>query len=229
MTILRRIIRGEFSHQKYIPSIPDIMKEYGVMKDTASRAVTLLNSLGITKSIQKKGTIIVQDTVKIKKDNINFQDPLIQQRILYCMDALQLMTLSMHSSIPFDTALKQQLINDFERCIKTIPEHRLSILIVQVLMDFVIHAVPTHSLKNIFQQVNELLVWGYYLEAVDESYYADIKLTIKDIQKLVSALHECSDEDVPAILKQMFLQIYCNTYRVISKLPYDFGVLPLQL
>ena len=54
MTIVRRILNGEFDGQKYLPSIPRLMEEYGVMKDTASRALNLLNTLGFTQTIDKK-------------------------------------------------------------------------------------------------------------------------------------------------------------------------------
>lgn len=229
MLILRRIVKGEFTDQKYLPSIPKIMAEYGVMKETASRSVALLNTLGITRTINKKGTVIISDTPRINITRADFHDPVIKKRLLYCLDALQFMALSIDSGIPFIPIEKKELVKDIKYYLKTMPDSRISPMMVQLLMTFIIHSVPTHSLKNIYRQVNELLVWGYYLEAVDKKLYPNSKKTASAMHELITALEAEDEQRIPNALKQAFLQIYRDSYTLIKRLPYDFGPLPIYL
>lgn len=226
MTILRRIRKGEFSDQKYIPSIPRIMKEYGVMKETASRSIALLNSLGITQTINKKGTVILSETRSMQYVEHDLNDPIIKQRLLYCLDALQLIALSINSGIPFDISGSNSLAENFQNDVMGISREKKYALIIQFSMDFIIQSVQSHSLKNIYQQLNDLLVWGYYLETVDQALYADSKKTEIAIHDFLSVLKEKDNEAFPCALQHVFLQVYRDLYHVILKLPYDFGVLP---
>lgn len=228
MKLLRRIIKGEFSQQKYIPSIPEIMKEYGVTKETASRTIALLNALGITRSIEKKGTVIRPDA-SARVIHIDFNDPLIVQRIRYCLYAIQLITLSMDICPALDPERKRRLFKDITHILKTISRNRIDPMLIQLLMDFIIESMPAQSLKNIYTQLNDLLVWGYYLEAADESLYPDPQKSTDTIQQLLMALNKGHDKEVARALKQTFLQIYRNVYSVVLKMPYDFGTLPVLL
>ena len=229
MRILRRIRKKEFSEQKYIPSIPRIMKEYGVMKETASRCIALLNSLGITRTINKKGTIVLPDAPQMQSGRNNLNDPIIKQRILYCLDALQLLAVSLHCGIPFDMAQVKAFSRDLQDVLQNASFDKKYALIIQLSMDFIIQSVPTHSLKNIFLQLNDLLVWGYYLEPVDEAFYSDSKETQEAVQKLLNELEIESFENISAALQRVFLQIYRDIYHVILRLPYDFAAMPLLL
>ncbi|WP_416325781.1 GntR family transcriptional regulator [[Eubacterium] hominis] len=225
MKLLRRIIKGEFSQQKYIPSIPEIMKEYGVMKETASRSIALLNSLGITQSINKKGTIVRSGDPSENMIQIDFNDPIIQQRIQYCLEALQLIILGVETCTLLSYERRKCLIKDINQAL-TISKNSISPMLIQLLMEFVKQSMPTHSLKNIFQQLDELLVWGYYFKAVDESLYADQRKTIATFHTLMEVLEDDNEEKINLALKQTFLQIYHDVYFMISKMPYNFKTLP---
>lgn len=61
MTIVCSIVTGEFDNEQYLPSIPKLMEEYGITKNTARRALSLLNSLGIAQTIDKKGSVITAE------------------------------------------------------------------------------------------------------------------------------------------------------------------------
>lgn len=229
MRILRRIRKKEFSEQKYIPSIPRIMKEYGVMKETASRCIALLNSLGITRTLNKKGTIVLPDAPQMQSGRNNLNDPIIKQRILYCLDALQLLAVSLHCGIPFDMAEVKVFSRDLQDVLQNASFDKKYALIIQLSMDFIIQSVPTHSLKNIFLQLNDLLVWGYYLEPVDEAFYSDSKETQEAVQRLLNELEKETVENTSAALQCVFLQIYRDIYHVILRLPYNFTPMPLLL
>lgn len=228
MKLLRRIIKGEFSQQKYIPSIPEIMKEYHVTKETASRTIALLNTLGITRSIEKKGTIIRPNTSE-RIIPVDFNDPLIAQRVRYCLYAMQVITLSMDTCPTLVQERKHRLFQNISHTLKTIYINRIDPMLIQLLMEFIIDSMPAHSLKNIYKQLNDLLVWGYYLEAVDESLYPDPQKSADTIQQLLATLNKGEDKEVASALKQTFLQIYRNVYSVVLKMPYDFGTLPVLL
>lgn len=56
-----RILNGEFQPRAAIPSIPRIMQEYEVGRNTAMHAVALLVEQGIVVIRQSKGTFVVPE------------------------------------------------------------------------------------------------------------------------------------------------------------------------
>ena len=229
MYILRRIASGEFEDQKYLPSIYSLMTEYGVMKETASRAVALLNSMGIIQTIDKKGTIIASENGEDRNICINFNDKKVRQRVLLCLDALQIMALTVRSCAFSFSSISDEWINTMENKLKSVSYERTSPLSVQLLMSCVIQFAPCHSLQNIYRQLDELMIWGYCLQSVDELYFPAAGTTAEAMKNVVEAFKDKDQQRLPEAIEKAFLQIYRDTHTVISQLPYDFGDLPILL
>ena len=171
MALLRRIAGGEFDGQKYLPSIPKLMDEYGVMKDTASRALALLHSAGVTRTLPKRGTVLTPGSSQVMPDSTKRSDPVIQQRLTFCLEALQIIALTVRSCTSTFPAAGQQWAQNIEARLHACSEDQFSPLSVQLMMSLLIQLSPCHSLKNIYRQMNEFLLWGYYLRSADTSLY----------------------------------------------------------
>ena len=231
MSILRRIAGGEFEGKKYLPSIPRLMEEYGLMKETVCRSIALLNMLGIAETKAKKGTILVTGEIQgsISPASFDFSDPLIQQRLALCMDTIQIMALSAGICAKSFTPVTEEWLHRAEEKLFSASLHSLNPRSVQLLMDYMIQFAPCHSLSNIYSQLNELLLWGYYLYAADASYYAPQEKLQALMRDVVKALREKDSSALPAALEKAFLQIYRDIHFVIAQLPWGTDFLPIPL
>ena len=231
MSILRRIAGGEFEGKKYLPSIPRLMEEYGLMKETVCRSIALLNMLGIAETKAKKGTILVTGEIQgsIASASFDFSDPLLQQRLALCMDAIQIMALSAGICAKSFTPVTEEWLHSAEEKLSSASLHSLNPRSVQLLMDYMIQFAPCHSLSNIYYQLNELILWGYYLYAVDASYYAPQEKLQFLMHDVVKALREKDTSALPSALENAFLQIYRDIYSVIAQLPCGTDFLPIPI
>lgn len=229
MTLLRRIATGEFDGQKYLPSIPKLMEEYGVMKDTASRALALLNSAGVTRTLYKKGTVLAPKDSQATRTSIKLSDPVIQQRLSLCLEALQIIALTVRSCAHAYPDAGEQWAQNMEDRLNTSSEDSFTSLCVQLMMSLLIHLAPFHCLKNIYRQMNELLLWGYYLRSAEEAYYPGPSRIKEKMKTVIEALRHPAQTSLPEALEQAFLQVYQDIYAVIAKLPYDLTHFPSPL
>lgn len=224
MTILRRIVSREFDGQRYLPSIPALMEEYHVTKDTASRALALLYSLGITQTLNRKGTIVASGQFPVRKLQIELTDPVVRRRISYFLDALQIMALTIRGSAAAFLPVSRDLAQGMEEQLEPAFSDRISPMAVQMLMHCSIELAPCHSLRNIYRQLNELLVWGYYLHAVDESFYPDNSGIARAMERVVRVLHGKDQKELPQALELAFSLIYDSIRTVIEKVPELSGL-----
>lgn len=217
MTIVRRIIAGEFDKQPYLPSIPKLMQEYGVTKNTARRAVNLLNSLGIAQTFDKKGSVITPEGDTGYKSELNLTEPIIQERISFFLEALQIVTLTARSCAASISFIPDNLGHCMENKLRTTSNNRMCPLSFQLLMNSYIQLLPHHSLKNIFRQLDDLLIWGHYLQAIDKSFHPDYSELALAMDTVVTALKNKNIEALPDAFSNAFSLVHQNVYEVLSK------------
>lgn len=215
--ILRRIIDGEFDDQKYLSSIPKLMEEYGVTKDTASRAVDLLNALGLVRTIDKKGTVITANGIAKAAGSLGLTEPVIQERWSLFEDALQIVALTANDCAALISSVPERLTSLLEDRL-AVQDHRCVPLSFQLLMNGYIQQMPVNSLKNIFQQLEELILWGFYLQTVDRRYYPDPARLAAAMRAAVSAMKAPGSHSLPDALKAVFSQAYQDVSAVVSQL-----------
>ena len=224
MTIIRRLIAGEFDDKKYLPSIPMLMEEYGVTKNTARRAVALLNALGFAQTIDKKGTVISTDRSAQVKANFNLADPLIQERVSLCLNALQIVSLTAHSCAASVTSVSGELALLLEHRLSSTPVDKFITLSFQLLINSFIQLMPYHSLQNIFRQLDDLILWGHYLRPIDESYYIDYSNVAAAMSTVVAALKRQDCSSLPDAFSGAFSLYYQNVCSITSRLPYPHKI-----
>lgn len=227
MTIVRRILNGEFDGQKYLPSIPRLMEEYGVMKDTASRALNLLNTLGFTQTIDKKGTVITSKDFRSVRGHVDFSDAVIRERLTLFMEALQILALTTRECTAVLPAVPEEWVGRLVKNPYMIEENQISSQSIQVLMNYLIYSAPCNSLQNIYRQLNEMLLWGNYLMSVEvELYSGDWKKIAETVSEILTALRKNEESVLPELFERFFLQAYQSIYAVVVQLPFDEEDLP---
>lgn len=217
MTIVRRIVAGEFDNEQYLPSIPKLMEEYRITKNTARRAVNLLNSLGFAQTIDKKGSVITPEGETVFTSELNWADPVIQERLSFFLEALQILTLTVRNCASSIFFIPDGLGHSLESRLHTAPENRISPLSFQLLMNTFIQLLPYQSLKNIFRQLDDLLIWGHYMQAIDKSFYPDYSEMALAMDVVVTALKAQRIDSLPDAFSNAFTLVYQNVCLVFSK------------
>lgn len=218
MTIIRRVIGGEFDNQKYISSISKLMEEYAVTKDTASRAVDLLNLLGFVRTIDKKGTVILLNEIPEEKGGVNLMEPVIQERLSAFLDAFQIISLTAYDCAASFPTVPESLPLLFEEKLRAVRGKRLSPVSFQLLMNCFIELMPYHSLKNIFKQLDEVLLWGHYLQFANHSFYPNPGNTTAAMSAVISAMKSQDATGLADAFDFAFSNIYRDICTVISHL-----------
>lgn len=221
MTIVRRIFAGEFDNEQYLPSIPKLMEEYEITKNTARRAVNLLNGLGIARTIDKKGSVITQKGDIAFKSELNLMEPVIQERLSFFLEALQIVALTAHSCASSITFIPDDLGCSMENRLRSASDSRTCPLSFQLLINAFIQLLPHHSLKNIFRQLDDLLIWGHYMRAIDKSFYPDNSEMFLAMDAVVAALKDRRSDALPDVFCNAFSLIYKNVCTVFSKCPIN--------
>ncbi|MBS6646240.1 MAG: GntR family transcriptional regulator [Clostridiaceae bacterium] len=225
MTIIRRIVSGEFDGQKYLPSISKLMEEYGVMKETASKAVSLLNTLGFAKTLDKKGTVITIEGCSANDSHINLSEPMVQERLSLFLNALEILALTAHNCAASIPSVPESMAPLIEKRLLTAQKNRISPLSYQLLMNSFIQLMPFHSLKNIFGQLEELIIWGHYLQTADKALYPDPRGMAAAMEEFVSALNTHDPSALADAYGNAFTQLYEDVLKVISQIPDCSGLL----
>ena len=221
MTIVRRIVAGEFDNDQYLPSIPKLMEEYGITKNTARRALSLLNSLGIAQTIDKKGSVITPEGGASVKSELNLAEPVIQERLSFFLEALQIAALTARSCAASITFIPDNLGHSMENRLRAVPDNRITPLAFQLLMNAFIQLLPHQSLKNIFRQLDDLLIWGHYLQAADKSLHQDNSEISLAMNAVVAALKAQRSDALPDAFSNAFVLVYQNVCMVLSKSPFS--------
>lgn len=229
MVLMRRIAAGEFDNQRYLPSIPQLMEEYGVTKETASRTIALLNQIGVAQTLDKRGTILAPPNSQPKKQFIPYGDEPVRQRLVTCLETLQIMALTARSCVSRFPGVPQELIHTISARLDAVGTGWLSPLSVQLLMSCFHQWAPCQSLKNIYYQLSELMLWGYYLKPLDSFYHQDLTGTQQAMRMVVSALLHPGQEGLPQAMQEAFLQIYRDVSAILSRLYGESLTLPAAL
>ena len=63
--IIRGVMNGQYPVGSYLPSLQQMANSYGVGLNTVRRTLGLLESMGLTKSYQGKGTLVCREPAKV--------------------------------------------------------------------------------------------------------------------------------------------------------------------
>ena len=76
----------------------------------------------------------------------------------------------------------------------------------------------TNPLKNIFRQLDDLLIWGHYMQAIDKSYYPDYSEIALAMEAVITALKAQRSDALPDAFSNAFALIYQDVCMVLLKL-----------
>lgn len=155
--IIRQIAAGAYPPGRYLPSLPKMARQLDVSLSTLRRTISILGSLGVTRSFHGKGTLVCTQV-----GDIDFSCPEIREGLRYYWESLQLLsltagpvTLHMLQTIPERDrdGLTAQFLEmcSLDRC------HRC----FDIVLDFITQRCPLAMVRQCYGALWEFLAWGY--------------------------------------------------------------------
>lgn len=155
--VIRDINRGVYTAGDYLPSLPKMAEIYDVSVSTVRRTLSLLNSLGLTKSYQGKGTQIC----KIVR-SMDFSRPEIRESMRLYLESLQILALTIRR-ISYYT-LQHTSEEDrrwLEEAFVKMQRKGKSFYSFETCLFFIEEKCPLSIVRECYGKMREMLAWGY--------------------------------------------------------------------
>lgn len=157
--LIRKIMSGSYPEGSFLPSLPQLVKEYGIPLMTVRRTLEILEEAGLTRSHQGKGT-----QVSITRGRIDLSSPVFYQGLRLYRESLQLLYLTVHElSVKTLKAADLKQLEQLQKRFEELDEERKSYLCIDVCLTFLASCCPFSIVRECYEKLIELLAWGYPL------------------------------------------------------------------
>lgn len=155
--VIRKIAEGVYPLGSYLPPLSSLAQQLGVSVSTLRRTLSLLGSLGVTRSLHGKGTLVCREIEKI-----DFCRPEIREGLRYFWESLQLVALTIR---PVTLSLLEAMTEP-ERTALT---HRFDQMCelntchhcFDITLDVIVRRHPQRMVRECYGKIQEFLAWGY--------------------------------------------------------------------
>ena len=155
--LLREIERGNYPRGTYLPSLPCMAQRYEVSFNTVRRSLSILDSMGITRSLQGKGTLVLAEAEKADLAN-----PEIREGMKLYLDSLQLMTLTIKPVVQYTLEnATADAVEKLQYDVRQLGKNRNGYKIFEVVLTFIAENCRLNLVKECYNKLRELIVWGY--------------------------------------------------------------------
>lgn len=161
--IIREIIRGSYPVGSYLPSLPNMAEQYQVSQSTVRRTLAVLNSMGVTRTYMGIGTKVCLEPMDF---NLLKEDE-IRENILLHGEGMQILALTVRgvSLFTLESVTKEKRAELLQE-IRNLYGKTSSILCIDVLLSFIASECPSAMIRECYDKLRELAVWGYILSAI---------------------------------------------------------------
>lgn len=168
MELLIEIHQGLCKPGEYLPSPAKIAEKKQVSIITVRRTLALLNHLGATRSVNGVGTLVLDPEDSAK--NCDFSQPAIQKRLLDFAQSLQILTLTCGSCVESAiSAMDDPATLWWEQRLHSIKESQRHESVVFAFLELIPRFSPIRSVREIYSQLLQILIWGYPLRGLHGS------------------------------------------------------------
>lgn len=155
--IIRQIPAGVYPIGSYLPPLPKMAEELGVSLRTLRRTLSILSSLGVTRSFHGKGTLVCMEV-----EDIEFSRPEVKEGLRYYWESLQFLSLmagpvSLHMLRTIPEADRDSLTAQFVEMCRRDSCHRC----FDIVLHFIAERCPLATVRTCYGVLQEFLAWGY--------------------------------------------------------------------
>lgn len=216
MELLYTISRS-CSADDFLPAPAALAKENGVSVSTIRRTLALLNQLGATRSVNGIGTKVLN--TENSAENCDFSQPIIQKRLIDFAQSLHILTLTCRacaeatfsSMSPVLFRLCREKLNE----IKSIHRHES---VVFTSLGFISQYAPSDAVREIYEQLRQVLLWGYPLRGLHGSRETINSFYLPFIDAISDSLDRRDVPGLAAKLEYMMEHEHFFAVKQLSKL-----------
>lgn len=215
MDILTSINRGVYPAGTLLPSLEKLARERNVSVSTIRRMLSLLNSIGITKSINGLGTrVLSQDEIW---ENCDFTQPALRRRLHVSLQSLQIFALSCRGvldrcSLELDEDGLHRcrdylcLMRHLERC-ELAPFGVLSLIIQNS---------QSPAVQVIYNELFQQLMWAYSLRALRTEADVTDALYCASLDHLLCCLDNRDTEGFSSLVEMLLDAKYTSMMQILA-------------
>ncbi|MCC0649348.1 GntR family transcriptional regulator [Clostridioides sp. ZZV15-6598] len=216
VNLICKISKGIYTYGNFLPSFASLADEYKVSVSTIRRSISLLNDIGITKTLNGKGTQVID----ISKEYIkpDFSKSSIKKNLIMFFHSLSFITLTCENiSKTTLESLNEDELYLLEKKLSVQLENKSYFLSLGTCIDFIGKMNPLDCIKEIYSKLYALLLWGYSLNVyrmemplsheIFASFIKDIlkALKTKDVDLFIKTLKNKLNDEI-IIIKEIFSQ-----------------------
>lgn len=155
--IIREIISGRYPVGSYLPSLPSLSQQYGVALNTIRRTLSILASLGVTRSYHGKGTLVCMEPVQIDLTRTE-----ICEGLRLYLESLELMELTIEKIVVYTmNSVDADKYRELTQSYRDLSSHGRSDISMELMLAFIEYQCPLALIRECYSKLRELLVWGY--------------------------------------------------------------------
>lgn len=165
MDLLIAFNRELYPAGSFLPSLNGLASEYHVSVSTVRRMLALLNSIGLTKSINGVGTRFLHpDEIR---ENCDLSQPALQRRLKAALESLQIYALSSREVL-------RAVLKDLDE--ETLDRYRHSLCLMRdleryelapfVILNLTGEYASSQTVRTVYQELFQQLMWAYPLRSI---------------------------------------------------------------
>ena len=213
------IANDHYPTETFLPSIEKLAAEKNVSVSTIRRTLALLNSIGITKSINGVGTKIL--SVEQMEASCKWTDRKVQKCLLEFAFSMQIFVFSCREIAELTiNSMNQDEVNECIEGLETIKKINKLDLITSYSFSFLAVYAPSSFLRTVYSILYGQSFWGYPIqsklgtrESINASYLAYY-------EKMICCLKSLDASGFAAYLEELLL----TRMRGISGILADVGI-----
>lgn len=204
LELMATVGRGGYKEGDYLPSIGRLAEEKQVSASTVRRTLSLLNSIGMTRSVNGVGTQILG--VHQIEENCGWTEPQVKKRLSDFAYSLQIFLLSCRNTAAaaFSYA-DEESIRSFLGQIDLFKTVNRPDLITSYSLKFIAQSAPYQTIRTVYHELFQQLLWGYPMRCRLGDQDAISSYYLPYLDEMASCL-ERSDAEGYAIILEELLQ-----------------------
>lgn len=203
--LIRRIYLENYPAGTFLPSARKLAEEFSIPIITVRRAIVLLNNLGVTESINGKGTrsLLPEEGVK----QVKWSDPIVRKNIMSYLESLHVLALTCRSMAAacFSLIGKNERQRMKAEIIMAVNGNHYGV-INYICTNALILASDRAALKTIYDQLFSLLIWGYPFSTLEPYLQMD-----DYANRLIQSLDDGDSSLFEDTLEQLITKIFLSS------------------
>lgn len=204
MELMTAISRGIYPPGSFLPSLVRLAEEKQVSISTVRRTLSLLNSLGRTKSVNGIGTQVLP--MEEIEGNCDFSNPAVQGRLLDFFQSLQICAFSCRDTaeatvMALDPSSCRQWIDSL-LCFKKAGRPDL---LSSYCIEFISLFAPYQGVRTVYAELFKQLIWGYPLRLRLDQQVSANRYYLPYLDSMVQSLECCDASGFAEKLEEVLL------------------------